>query len=332
MKFLDKFVIGLTFGFSTFSSIAAVSKPLLPLEMVISAFEYGSFEDQLTFIAAIDDYDPDLEFLIKSIDPLKDFQKHAINADRIDDIPKYLNIISEFVSRKVSKFSSNKIDKIDSKVDLTRHAYIILFTMRAYNSAARSAARSAAWSAAWYIDKSVARIAGWSAARSAARLAAWSGGRAMADNLATFPGWPNARSAAISVARSAASSAAKSAGSRLSSDLKRFPSWSLPKLPFKILEMEVKSAEKISIAAYRAAEKSSLLYFLKNFDDIVGRSYNSATTKRMENPSENIFESLHSWVEFKCRYFRDLENSSRHFVAPWLIELDRIASLIEEIE
>ena len=86
--------------------------------------------------------------------------------------------------------------------------------------------------------------------------------------------------------------------------------------------------EQIGVVAYRVAEKVSLLYFLKNSDAILAKAYDASISEMPNDPRDNIFESPQSWKKFKTKYFKKLGGQSKHFLYPWLNELDRIAEEI----
>ena len=82
--------------------------------------------------------------------------------------------------------------------------------------------------------------------------------------------------------------------------------------------------------AYRVAEKTSLCDALKNPEEILrvfyGRFMNHwHTVDHIKNP----FETTGQWQEFRSQHFGGPDEAWRHFVAPWLEELDRIAAVVE---
>ena len=77
---------------------------------------------------------PDIEIKdhIKQLYPIKYLQNEAISVVLDDKEPKYLTTLSYRLSQKIKKFSGEKKLNLVNKEDLTRHAYILFFTMRAY--------------------------------------------------------------------------------------------------------------------------------------------------------------------------------------------------------
>ncbi|MFK7822638.1 MAG: hypothetical protein AB8G05_00665 [Oligoflexales bacterium] len=222
--------------------------------------------------------------------------------------PACLRGMSDALKPRLMLLLIKKEQALNTKESLTRHAYWLLFTMRHYNAGAWSTALDAAISAtagpsARISAKSSALYAAISAAFDgtwrAARSAAWSDAWRSASNVARL----SHISTALYAARSAACKSAN----------------------------EGKSPQKVGRIAYRVAENVSLLfYLLKNFDKMVENSYKASIENMTENPIENIFESTKRWNNFKLRYFDEIRDDAKHFLEPWLTELDRIAAKIEE--
>ena len=80
--------------------------------------------------------------------------------------------------------------------------------------------------------------------------------------------------------------------------------------------------------AYRIAEKVSLLYFLKNFDDIMKRCFNTSLNYYQNELSPEMFDSAISWKIIKSDFYI-LGQESRIFIEPWMTELDKLISKFE---
>ena len=245
----------------------------------------------------------DLDKLIKSIDPTSDFQEESIDAGIEDIEPVYIKAVSKLLAEKIQKFSALKLATLSNHEDLTKHAYSLLFTMFAYNHVG--------WYVSWFSNREFSEKAPWNIARNAARHAA--------------------RDAAEDGARGAARFAVRRTAWFVARDAARHTAWKASRGACKDVARCGKSPIVIGKVAYRVSEKVALLYFLRNFDDIVEKSYQAAVNEMSEGPRANVFASFSSWNEFKNKYFLELDSDSMIFLAPWLTVLDEVAKTIDDL-
>lgn len=255
------------------------------------------------------------KFQMKNLISLSALPDDTIKSGMFDFEPDYFQEISNSVAVKVHNFSEEKIQALNSKEDLTKHAYSLLFVMRAYNNAALEIS----WEAVqWAIPHGDSlRSAG-----DYGRDNPWDEILNYSENAAMDAGWDSrwseARNYALHFARSSASIVRATARRAVRE--------------FVIdAEKNGKSSEEIGRAAFNFAQKISYQYFFENFDNIVENSYSASIDQMANDPKKNIFSSPESWVNFSSqkKYFGNLEDQSRHFFDPWLTELNKITKILD---
>lgn len=287
-----------------------------------------------------------------------DWREETLEAALNKREPSYLPKISEKLGAQLKLFSRGKLGLTQTKENLSKHAYSLLFTMRAYksafvypaayviaNAAADAAAKMAAVAATdatifpnlrqkSYANKQhaaklgVAINAARHMAMDTAREATWKSYWKSARNAAWYSAWEAAWQAVEDAAWEPVGQAAwMAAGDAIwdfvgdaTLDVVGEGIW------------EGKNPTEIGLIAFREVEKVSSLSFLDKFDFLVGEIYTASIEKMTDLPEENIFHSLASWNSFKSRHFGIMDNHSLHFVQPWLDELDWIVELIEAVE
>ena len=102
------------------------------------------------------------------------------------------------------------------------------------------------------------------------------------------------------------------------------------------------SDEQTGMAVCLYAQKEIMVYFIKNFDALAGYAYKQSLRSMPKDPNrlryiesgitiENIFESSQTWEAFKSKYF-NVGKEVKHYIDPWLQELDRMVEKMEETD
>ena len=288
----------------------------------------------------------------------ENWKEEALTAALNEREPSYLPKISDNLGEQLKLFNRNKLETLQTKENLSKHAYTLLFTMRAFksvfvypaadsiaNAAADAAAKIAANAAAdpnnfprlrqdSYANRQHAAKLGATinAARHTsqeiARKLAWKSAWVAARNAAWYPAWEAAWEAVEEAACEPAGQAAWEAAGEAIWELLGNATWDA------VCEdtWEGKTPIEIGRIAFREAEKASSFYFLQKFDYVLGKTYGASMEKLTDCPKENIFDSLESWNSFKAKHFGNLNKQSVHFVQPWLDELDSVVDKIELLE
>ena len=247
--------------------------------------------------------DPDE--LIESIDYKKDYQDEALEAARSHGEPAYAKTLSYLLAAKINKFSKEKLVDINSSVHLTKHAYALLFAMKAYYSAAINrcrhvatfAAVNSSWDPTWYI----ARYFADSSARNASSYAAM-----YASCNAVY-------SLAIDLDHEDFNDPINDEASAIACDAAR----------------NGRTPQEVGRIAHRVAEKVYLIYVLKIFNSELEKIYQASMVQMDQLPEFNIFESFEVWSQFKSKHFDHLRDDARLFLRPWICALDHVALKIE---
>ncbi len=226
--------------------------------------------------------------------------------------PRYLAVIQEAYGIRVREFVGG-LSIGESREERIGHGINLINLM--------SAACSASWSGAidggWYgsIDATD------SAAMDAAESAAWNTANSAARNAANSPVWNAANSAAESAsiwmaAIDAAWEAARSAEKQVLAKTKNL------------------SHQEIGRLAYRTAEVTALLYFLKSplddpsygIQEFFSRIYQASNgvLKRDGLPADlSIWESQEAWDAFYTEHFGKLTPDALAFLTPYLCEINK---------
>lgn len=257
----------------------------------------------------------ELDEFITSIKPGVDLQQEAIYAGVNNKEPPYIKTISKLLEIKVRKFSERKLQQVYTPEELLLHSYNLLFTMAAYNSSSKFLADDAAFE----VGQDVAEQAG--------KVVALHFAEELARNAVEKISWSIARSVSWNIEKFFINKDAKA--TVLNASYLAF---------HESKRKSIRSEGTLGRIVYRVAEKTSLLYFLKNFDSIVERSYQVCLAKiNKYRLNLNWYTSRKEWFKYRRNnfYFEEevswywpyfqVKKGSKYYLTPWFKELDRLA-------
>lgn len=238
--------------------------------------------------------------------------------------PDYLVTMSKALGKRLRGFASEKEQIICSREQLIQHAYSLIFAMKAYYSAVNYVAESAyCMGSLTAAGDSCCSAASISAQDAALRAIDWS---SIWDNR-----WDAIASTDwLQTAEAEQSYSWDLGGEAVWSDARNFAQI----LVFRAINLELKrsgmiaSSEELGSFAYLVAEKSSLLYFLRDFRKIFGSAYSTALHEMEIDFDDNILSSRENLLDYKARVYEDLREDAKHFVADLFNELERIQWLL----
>ena len=207
--------------------------------------------------------------------------------------PAYLKEISKLLDSRLTSIILRKEVNLETKAELTLHAYCLLLSMHGYYSFAASSTCHASRGVAKNAVVSVSLFTAAEAARSAAYSAVGT----------------SAGTAALRATRTGAFNSIYDATRCAARDA------------FAAALSEDAPCKPVGWPSYLSAEKAVLLYFLSNFEMIFHETYNAAYRRLTDLPAWNIFESKESWEAFRHQHFGSLRKDVIHYLQAWLHQL-----------
>ena len=247
--------------------------------------------------------------------------------------PCYLMQISHLLANRLHLFLEKKEKSLGANKDSwIRHANSIFLLMGSFNAIEQKAVMETSWKAA----KKAARVAKSRCSWEEACDIYWELAEDTAEKTAHSAAWFTAVKAAEDANRELVEiNILYEAQKEIEAGINGIvdpAKQALTQFAMEIVLKNAKYPEEIGKASYRNLEKIWFLHLLKNFDDVAEEAYEESMKHISLSDLNNVFESRHRWNEFKSRYFQKLPNQAKHFLEPWLYELDFIVRTIEAFD